>query len=154
MKGKHGTKVAAHAKEKAASALESLRLAEIALGDCNRKIASLEREVEQLKDSLVQSRQEHTKVGTYTEADVAQMKVVSEEKHRAAIRAGWAVFGPDFRFPAHQRDLLAEAFECHASDFFSGVRTSRITPRLSPSNTKIAAYAFQGHRDSSWSVNN
>jgi hypothetical protein len=121
-RGKHGQQMAQRDASAVADALSQLRHAEQEVRALSGRLAARDAEVDRLKDALIASREKHTLVGTYTEADVARLLADERARHRELIRAGFKMVRKDVAFlPDGRIAEVANAFGCEPSDLLAGV---------------------------------
>lgn len=122
-RGKHGRSSESRATNRVTLAEDKARNAEIRASRLSHDLAERDAEIERLKDAVTQARVESTKPGTYTEADMAQVRLDAEASHRAAIRTGFQFLkdkGADAIIPMGHFAELVIAFDCHPTDILNG----------------------------------
>jgi hypothetical protein len=144
-RGKNAAATAARARADAGEFEARARHAEQESRALASVVAERDREIERLRDALIQSRHEHTLPGTYTEADVAIIRSESITKHRRAVEAGFAYLAERdaVRVPVDGGfNALAEAFACEPADILSAAgSTERWMRRITKRDVNIRGEA-------------
>lgn len=149
-RGKNSAAASGRAAARVSEAEDQRRAAVIRANALERVVASRDSEIVALKDALAQSREEHTRVGTYTEADVAMIRSEARATHRKAVRAGFEFLGAHGveRFiPIGRMAEMSEAFDCEPSDILGDSAKSRNSKRMTTSKIRLYDEALRQGRE-------
>jgi multidrug efflux pump subunit AcrA (membrane-fusion protein) len=138
-RGKNAALAAQRSDRRVAEAEDERRNAIIRANRAERIIEQRDAEIASLKEALTQARNDHTKVGTYTEADMAAARAEARQEHRDKVRAGFEFMDAKGvpLIPLDDMSGLIEAFDCEMVDILGAHATHRAHKRLSRATVRL-----------------
>lgn len=110
-RGKHARSVAMQKTAETADAKERARVAEIEQRRLQGIIDDKDQELATLRSALSEARKEHTVRGTYTEADISELKAQAAEQHQSSVLDGVKHLGRHFDMRPETGQYVTEVIE-------------------------------------------